>query len=150
LKLEIELVPKPLWGLSLHRLLPKETWNAIRNDFIATNGRKCGICGETEGTMSLHEVWNYDDEKRVQKFEKFILLCGMCDHVKHMGLAGILAKEGKLDLGQVIEHFCKVNNCTREDLKKHMSATSETWKKRSKCQWKQDFGTYANLIRERK
>src|SRR4030043_1154393 len=97
MRLIAELVPSTVWYSSLYRLLPREVWNGLREKIITENGRKCQVCGETEGKMNLHEIWSYDDAEFVQKLDGFILLCEMCHHIKHIGLAGILAKEGKLD-----------------------------------------------------
>ena len=148
MKLEIELVPSTVWYSSLYRLLPREVWDRIRNEIITSNGRKCQICGETEGTMNLHEIWKYDDKSHIQRLEGFILLCKMCHHVKHIGLAGILASEGKLNYDDVIEHFCKVNNCSKKDFEKHEKDAFEVWHNRSKHQWKQDFGKYKEYIKQ--
>jgi hypothetical protein len=147
LKLEIELVPSTVWFSSLHNLLPREVWDRIRNEIITNNGRKCQICGETGGTMNLHEVWQYDDKNHMQKLEGFILLCNMCHHVKHIGFAGILAKQGKLDYDKVIEHFCEVNNCTEKEFEKHKTEAFEIWRNRSKHEWNQDFGKYKEFIK---
>ena len=98
--------------------MSRDAWNSIRDGIIRENGRKCQICGETDGTMNLHEIWEYDDVNYVQKLKGFLLLCRMCHHVKHIGLAGILADEGKLDYNKVIEHFCKVNECTKNEFEK--------------------------------
>lgn len=148
MKLEIELVPSTVWYSSLFRLLPREIWDSVRNEIIREKGRKCQICGETEGVMNLHEIWNYDDEKHIQKLEGFILLCRMCHHIKHIGLAGILANEGKLDYDEVIEHFCKVNGCTRKEFEEHRTKAFDRWGRRSLHQWKQDFGKYKRFIRK--
>jgi hypothetical protein len=148
MRLEIELVPSTVWESSLYRLLPKEVWNDIRDGIIKESGRKCQICGETDGTMNLHEIWEYEDVKHVQKLKGFILLCRMCHHVKHIGLAGILANEGKLDYDEVIKHFCKVNNCSEKDFEKHVDKAFEIWRERSKLQWKQDFGKYKEFIKK--
>lgn len=123
-------------------------WNNVRNKIIKESGRKCQICGETEGVMNLHEIWKYDDRKHIQKLEGFILLCKMCHHVKHIGLAGILASEGKLDYDEVVEHFCKVNKRTKKDFAKHVDRAFEIWRRRSKHQWKQDFGKYKEFIKQ--
>jgi hypothetical protein len=130
--------------------MPKETWNSIRNDFIKENGRKCQVCGETEGRMNLHEIWKYDDFKHTQKLEGFILLCEMCHHVKHIGLAGILADEGRLDYNNVIRHFCKVNNCSEKEFEKHRKEAFEIWQNRSQQKWKQDFGKYNGFVKNEK
>jgi hypothetical protein len=128
--------------------MSREVWDSIRNDFIKENGRKCQVCGETSGTMNLHEIWNYDDKKHVQKLEGFILLCRMCHHVKHIGLAGILANQGKLDYDKVIEHFCKVNDCTKKEFEKYKAKAFEIWRERSEYEWNQDFGKYKEFIKQ--
>jgi hypothetical protein len=148
MKLSAELVPSTVWHSSLYRLLPREVWNGIRKNIISKNGRKCQVCGETSGTMNLHEIWEYDDTKHIQKLAGFILLCRMCHHVKHIGLAGILANQGKLDYGEVVAHFCKVNDCTEEEFEQHKSKAFEIWAKRSEHEWKQDFGKYKGLIKQ--
>jgi len=148
--LEIELVPSTVWYSSLYRLLPKETWDSIRNEIIRDNGRKCQICGNTQGVMNLHEIWKYNDEKHVQKLEGFILLCKMCHHVKHIGLAGILASEGKLDYNEVTKHYCKVNGCTEKEFEENLTNAFNVWSRRSKYQWEQDFGKYEKFIKKSK
>jgi len=148
LKLTIELVPSTVWYSSLYRLLPREVWDRIRNEIIENNGRKCQVCGETEGTMNLHEIWEYDDVKHVQRLKGFILLCKKCHHIKHIGLARILANEGKLDYNEVIEHFCKVNDCTKKEFEKHKAKAFDVWSKRSEYEWKQDFGGYGEFIKK--
>lgn len=148
MKLEIELVPNTVWYSSLHNLLPRKVWENMRNEIIREHGKKCQVCGETEGRMNLHEIWKYDDEKHIQKLEGFTLLCDMCHHVKHIGLAGILANQGKLDYNEVVEHFCKVNGCTKKDFENHKRTAFETWRKRSEQQWKQDFGKYKEFIKQ--
>jgi len=147
MKLRIELVPSTVWESSLYRLLPRRVWDNIRNEIIKEHGRKCQICGETEGIMNLHEIWKYDDVKHVQKLEGFILLCKACHHVKHIGLAGILASQGKLDYEKVVEHFRQENKCTRKEFGEHKAKAFEIWRRRSKYEWEQDFGEYEEFIR---
>ena len=148
MKLEIELVPSTVWFSSLHRLMSRKAWNGVRDNIISKNGRKCQICAETEGTLNLHEIWEYDNKNHIQKVKGFILLCKMCHHVKHIGLAGILANEGKLDYNEVIRHFCKVNNCSEREFEKHVNDAFAIWRERSLQQWKQDFGEYKELIKQ--
>ena len=148
MKLIPELVPETAWNQSLAKLLPRNIWNSIRKDIIERNGMKCQICGETEGTMNLHEIWEYDDVKYIQKLDGFILLCRMCHHVKHFGLAGILAREGKLDFNEVMKHFCRVNNCSEKDFKKQVNEAFEIWRRRSEHNWKQDFGKYERFVKK--
>lgn len=150
MKLNAELVPSTVWYSSLYRLLPREVWDKIRSEIIEQNGRKCQICNETEGKMNLHEIWEYDDKNHIQKLDGFILLCEMCHHVKHIGLAGILADEGKLDYDEVMKHFCRVNNCSEKDFKNHVDEAFEIWRERSGHSWKQDFGKYQEFVESEK
>jgi hypothetical protein len=148
MKLKAELVPETVWNKSLAKLLPRSVWSGIREGIIKKNGLKCQICGEIEGTMNLHEIWNYDDINHVQKLDGFILLCTMCHHVKHIGLAGILVKQGKLDYNKLVKHFCSVNGCTTEEFKNHVKDAFAIWRKRSQCPWKQDFGEYGKYLKK--
>jgi hypothetical protein len=148
LKLAVELVPKTAWNQSLAKLLPRSVWNTIREGIIEEHGKRCRICGEEEGTMNLHEMWEYNDVNHIQKLGGFILLCSMCHHVKHIGLAGILANQGKLDYNEVIKHFCKVNNCSEKEFEEHVDNAFKIWRERSQHQWKQNFGKYKEFIKK--
>ena len=145
LKLTIELVPYASWYNNLRKVLPQAKWNRIRERTFAKYGHKCGICGSS-GKLSCHELWEYDDKKHIQKLTGLIALCDMCHFVKHLGLATILASEGKLDMDKVIEHFMKVNNCKRKVFEEHEKKAFDEWRKRSQHKWRIDFGRYKNVI----
>jgi hypothetical protein len=120
----------------------------LREEIIRENGRKCQICSETEGKMKLHEIWNYDDKHHIQRLDGFILLCAMCHHVKHIGMAKILADEGKLDYTEVERHFCKVNGCSEKEFAEHVDNAFKTWQERSQHKWVQDFGAYGKYLKK--
>lgn len=92
--------------------------------------------------MTLDPIWNYDDEKHVQKLEGFIPLCQMCHYVKHLGIAGTLADRGMLDYNRIIEHFCKVNKCSKEEFEESKAKAFEIWETRSMYKWKRDLVKY--------
>lgn len=144
MELNIELVPKTSWWNNLRKVLPKAEWDRIRRKAYSYYGHRCGICG-AHARLNCHEIWSYDDDNHVQKLEGFIALCDMCHHVKHIGLAGILSNEGKLDYEKVIEHFMKVNNCSRETFLEHRKEAFNVWASRSSHDWKIDFGNYKYL-----
>ena len=146
LQLKIELVPSTSWYDNLRKVLPKSEWDKIRKAAYVNYGHRCGICG-TEGRLNCHEIWEYDDKKHIQKLKGFIALCDMCHHVKHIGLAGILASEGKLDYEKVIEHFMKVNNCDRRTFEEHKKRAFDEWRKRSQHEWHVDLGEYEDVIK---
>ena len=133
MKLEAELVPKPLWRKYLANMLSRDEWKRLRAQRIREKGESCEICGQ-KGRVHLHEIWKYDDESYVQRLVGFQLLCDNCHSIKHFGRTQTLAAECKLDLRPIIIHFCKVNNCTPEDLKDHWKSVFDVWKERSQHQ----------------
>jgi hypothetical protein len=144
LRLEIELVPKPLWGKSLASTLSRNEWEKLRAQRIGEKGERCEICGHV-GSVQLHEFWKYDDERHVQRLAGFQLLCDMCHSVKHFGRTQTLASQGKLDLKPIVTHFCKINSCPFQDLKVHWRSMYEQWKERSKHRWAQNLSLLKEL-----
>jgi hypothetical protein len=145
LKLMIELVPHTSWYNSLKRRMSKGDWDKIREKTFTEYEHRCVICG-SEQRLNCHEIWEYDDKKHVQKLVGFISLCGMCYHVKHLGLAKILSLQGKLDYAEVVEHFMKINKCDRKTFEEHKKRAFDEWENRSKHKWQIDLGEYENLI----
>ena len=145
-KLAIELVPRPLWGINLRTEMGRTNWDKLRKSVYAEYGYQCGICGSSNVSLHCHERWVYDDQEHVQKLEGFIALCELCHHVKHIGRAGILAKQGKLNLDTVIEHFMKVNNCSREEYEEHRKEAFSQWNERNKFSWTCDVRSYASML----
>jgi hypothetical protein len=94
-------------------------------------------------------VWSYDDESHVQKLEGFVALCDLCHHVKHLGLASILAVRGELDYQKVVRHFMEVNNCDRETFEEHKREAFKQHSDRSQHLWTVDLGRYEYLKAER-
>ena len=145
-KLALELVPSPLWGLSLKNLLPRSQWDVLRRNAYQEARYHCRICG-AEGRMNAHEQWAYDDETDTQRLTGIIAICDWCHHVKHLGHSNILAREGKLDMEQVIAHYCAINGCTREEYERDSATAFEQWQERSaKLTWTTEFGEYASLM----
>jgi len=147
LQLRIELVPYTSWYDNLRKHIERKDWDKIRQKAYADYEYRCGICG-TEGKLNCHEIWEYDDKNHVQKFVGFVALCDLCHHVKHIGLAGILAERGELDYEKVVEHFIKVNNCDRGTFMKHRRKAFQQWQERSDHEWQVDLGEYAKFIKK--
>jgi hypothetical protein len=75
-----------------------------------------------------------------------VAMCDLCNHVKHIGLAGILARQGYLDYDAVVAHFLRVNGCDRETFEQHRKQAYAVWRQRSARPWTVDFGPYAPII----
>lgn len=143
LKLRIELVPSTTWYNNLRKEIPKERWDVLRREVYAKYGHKCGICSSS-GRMNCHELWAFDERRHVQTLTGFISLCDWCHHVKHIGLAGILASRGELDYDKVVEHFMKVNACSRSAFERHKDEAFDLWDERSRHRWKVVVGNFGS------
>jgi hypothetical protein len=129
----------------MRKVLSPSQWDKIRKKTYAEYGHRCGICG-AEGMLNCHEIWEYDDRRHTQKLVGFVALCSLCHHVKHIGLASILAGQGKLDYEEVVEHFMKVNECDRTAFGKHRKEALNQWAERSKHEWHVELGEYEEMV----
>lgn len=75
-------------------------------------------------------------------------LCSTCHKIKHIGLwyytliGKALLKKLRLTKDDLINHFCKVNNCSIKDFEIHEREVFKIYRERSEYKWKQDFGKY--------
>ena len=150
MRLVIELVPSTIWYSNVRNLVSKEVWNKIRKEQYEKANQKCEICGASS-QLHCHELWSYDDENHIQKLVGFIALCENCHMIKHAGFS-MHTTEGMIlyDRSKLIEHFCKVNGCKREDFIRHKDEAFEKWRERSKFKWRQDFGEWIDIIKIKK
>lgn len=151
LRLTIELVPSTVWFSSLYQIYKENNqlskWREVKRKLFKEEGQRCWICGQ-EGRLEAHEFWEYDDKNHIQKLVAIHHLCSMCHKIKHIGFwcstedgRELLAKSG-LTRDDLINHFCKVNDCSREEFERHEEEAFKKWAERSKYKWVQDFGEY--------
>jgi len=146
MKLNIELVPSTIWHSNIRNLVPKKVWDKIRKEQYEEAGYKCEMCG-ISGKLHCHEIWEYDDENHMQKLVGFIALCENCHMIKHAGFSMHTPEGIRIyDRNSLIEHFCKVNGCSREDFIKHEKDAFKQWEERSKFEWEQGFGEWDKYI----
>ena len=147
-KLTIELVPSTLWWMNPRKSMKQSQWDTLRKHVYQQYNNTCGICGATGVRLNCHERWEYSivDGINTQKLIGFIALCDLCHHVKHIGYAGILAQRGQLDFEKVVEHFMRVNQCTREVYEEHYRTAFAEWNERNMLLWEADWGEYQHLM----
>lgn len=152
LKLGIELVPSTVWFSSIYQFYKKNKrlseWQKIKKKIFEKEGLRCWICGKENSRLEAHEFWKYDDKNHVQELEAVHHLCGLCHKIKHIGF-WLYTSDGKKQLEKsgltrddLINHFCKENNCSVEEFKAHEHEAFIIHKERSKYEWKQEFGEY--------
>ena len=143
--LEVELVPKNLWGKNLRSELPKKEWDFLRKRSYARANYLCEVCGGKgrKHPVECHEVWSYNDKTKVQKLEGLVALCPPCHRVKHLGRTmGTPYKYSTLN------HMKKVNDLDDYYLEMYLNIVFGTWSERSKYDWSQDLSELPAIKKE--
>lgn len=136
MKLEIGLVPSTCWFSNVRSAVTKADWEVLKKATSERAGRKCEICGGVgpKWPVECHEIWHYDDVKKVQTLKGLIALCPSCHQTKHIGLAQIRGKGTEATI-----HLAKVNGITLKEATAYIESAFVVWRERSKHQWKLDI-----------
>jgi len=114
LSLTVDLLPRGAWGNNLSKTLPKKDWDTLRAFCCEKANHRCAICGNSDGPLSAHEVWDFDPASQTQTLSDIIALCAACHGVKH------LRNSERLGYGENAKaHFLKINRCSPMDFAKH-------------------------------
>lgn len=134
--LTIELVPKPSWYSNVRSNVPRTRWDKLRKACYAQANHKCEICGDigNKWPVECHEIWDYDEEQKIQKLTGLISLCPACHQVKHIGLAQIRGK-----YTEARKHLSIINNITIDEADRYISESFNVWQERSKYIWELDI-----------
>jgi len=146
LRLQTELIPRPLWGMNIRRVLGKKRWFRLRDAVTNYRGRTCAICGST-APLQGHEVWNYAEKKRTgtATLADIRLVCQDCSSIHHFGRFQLLLASKVIpreEFERVMQHMMRVNDCTIAEWEKHAQEAQEAWQRRSKLRWKIDYGMF--------
>ncbi len=138
-KLTFEMVPEECWGANLRSLLTPNEWDVVRKDAYRRHGWRCAVCGE-KGRMEAHEVWHYDEKKRLQTLADVTCLCHACHQVVHISRTQMTGAGA-----EAMEHFIKVNGCTQMDFHAELGRANEEYRRRNQvegwvtdCTWLKD------------
>ncbi len=140
-KLNFQLVPDGCWYANLRSTLPREAWDKLRRAAYARAGGKCAICGRP-GRLEAHEVWEYDDEKHIQRLKDVVAVCPACHAVIHIGRTALLGREPEAQA-----HFMKVNGCTQSEYHAALGEANRVHAERSRHEWVTDLSALKTLLR---
>ena len=160
IKLEVSLIPANAWGRNVRAVVSEGSWyflrvkfGAVKPDYSLTNldakfayildmsrpelekPLVCGCCGmQTHKTLHLHENWEFDDEKLIQKLLGFVAVCEDCHNTIHFG------RSNKVGLGEFAKaHLREVNGWTDSQLNKHLENATSQWIKRIDFKYQLDL-----------
>src|SRR5207302_1396445 len=79
-RLTVELVPSSCWYTNVRSHVPKTVWDRLRRQVAAEAGNRCEICGGRgrRWPVECHEVWEYDDDEKIQRLQRLVALCPAC------------------------------------------------------------------------
>lgn len=140
--LTVELVPRTSWYVNVRSHVSAAEWERLKKLTFGRAGYRCEVCGGRgrKWPVECHEVFSYDDARRVQKLERLVALCPGCHEVKHIGLAGVRGRRR-----EAVAHLARVNGWTRDDAELYLEACFETWHRRSNHEWTLDLTHLAEL-----
>lgn len=110
-------VPKPLHGIPPRVIMGQTTWDKVRKRCYYDAGYKCEICGvdfaDIKPRYAAHELYTYDYEEGVGRFERCIAICAKCHDAIHSGRLITMYKQGnplypKAYVLGVVEHCFKL------------------------------------------
>lgn len=139
-KLTIELIPKSCWFSNIRTTVSKKDWDTIRYLSYENANGKCEICGEKgkdqgfKHDLECHEIWDFNDDTKVQKLIGLIALCPICHLVKHIGRAKAIGK-AEITHNKLME----VNNWTNKKTIKYIEEAFLEYVKRSEFEWTLDL-----------
>ena len=135
-KLFVELIPTTCHYSNVRTTVKPAEWDKIRFISYEAANHKCEICGEIgknqgyKHNVECHEIWEYDDENKIQKLKGLISLCPICHQVKHIGRAIAMGRHK-----DAYSQLMKVNKWTLQEVEQHVLASFELHKERSKYEW---------------
>jgi hypothetical protein len=140
-RLTVELVPSTCWFANVRSAVSKDEWDLIRRRVYREASYRCGVCGGRgpEHPVECHEIWDYDDDRLVQRLAGMIALCPACHEVKHFGFARVRGIDGR-----AFEHLAAVNGWTAPATQLYLDHVFELWAWRSKHEWDLDLTVLAD------
>jgi DNA polymerase-3 subunit epsilon len=150
-KLAVLLVPRTMWGKNVRKVVATDVWETLRWSFGASRFRprwhsvnlprcdwadrgKCAVCGTRDDELHLHELWAFDDIRRIQKLEGLQPLCRDCHLSIHFGRAAQLGNGAK-----AIRHLRTVNGWSNAEARAHVAKAKEDWMERSNFEYSLDL-----------
>lgn len=139
-----DMIPITSFGASLANLLTPESWKAIRKPFFQSAGYVCQICGEADGAVEGHEVWQFFDGRgdrngwAIQHLETILCLCRECHQMFHLGLGAINGRSKEIG-----ERIRSINEWTAGEYRSYFDNAKRQHAARSRRNWTLDLSAVA-------
>lgn len=138
--LNIEVMPVTTWKSEYEGVIPEEEMTVIKKGVYSQSECKCEICegqGE-EWPVEVHEIWDYVYKAKLQILKGFEALCPTCHKVKHLISSGRYEDAMSVE-PELIKHFCKINECTKDEYVKYFNEVKKKREEESAYLWIADI-----------
>ncbi|EMF0044871.1 hypothetical protein ACG6P0_002365 [Enterococcus hirae] len=143
----IKVLTQPIVPMSLHYLTPRKImgatkWNKLKKEYQVKADHHCMICKryvshKPGDWLELHEKYDYDFERLVQKLTGYVSICHSCHMYIHQGLLGVHLNNGQVSEEAVQEIIDKGDKLLEQfGLKKIEYPNRETFENPN---WKLEF-----------
>lgn len=141
-RLTVELVPSTCWYTNVRSNVTRRQWEACKTYVRDRSGNRCEVCGGRgpRWPVECHEVWEYDDQRKIQTLVDLVALCPDCHACKHIGFAEV---RGRLD--DAATHLAGVNEWNEDQVVRYLGLVFNQWRRRSTEQWELDISFLTTL-----
>lgn len=149
MRLTVELVPRTAWWTNVRSNVTPSQWRTCKQYSKGKTDGVCIICGDSglnQGRRyptEAHEIWSYDDTKKIQTLVDIIPICPRCHQCKHLGRSR--STMNPWQWGQLIDHFMRVNEFTDVQTERYLMAAFDLWELRSEHDWELDISFLERL-----
>jgi len=134
--LTIELVPETCWFSNVRSIASDKEWTNLKKITSSKANYRCEICGGKgpKWPVECHEIWDFNDSKKLQKLVGLIALCPSCHEVKHIGFANT---QGRGEIAA--KHLATINEWSDDKANKYIQEKFQEWEVRSEYEWELDI-----------
>jgi hypothetical protein len=148
------MIPTPLWGINLRKILTEWQWRKLRQQIISSFGLTCQLCEKQEiisKDICAHEEWEYEIQcsPAMAHLKGIGLCCRYCHAIEHFGRTRMMVLSGRIPVEifeATVDHFCRVNGVTRDVFWAHVGEVNATWEELNKLNWVVDWGPFEQMV----
>lgn len=150
LRLAVDLVPRTAWWSNVRSHVTSAEWELCKEYSKSLTDGVCYICGDTSRNQGrkydteAHEIWEYDDDNRIQTLVDIVPLCVRCHQCKHWGRTSLVMKERYLQV--LRRHWMTLNQWNRTQLNMYLDVESKVWAMRSSVEWTLDLSRLEQIL----
>ncbi|GEK38296.1 hypothetical protein ACFFRT_12920 [Enterococcus thailandicus] len=113
------VVPKALHYINPRKIMGEAKWKKLRKEYQIKADHHCMICKEyvkhvPGDWLELHEKYDYDFDKLIQRLTGYISICHSCHAYIHEGLLNVQLRKGEVTESYVQAILDRGDNLLRE------------------------------------